>query len=88
MIVLVDGMVLKDGFNYSSHFGFLLQISVKHQSHQNNHILSFQQTINPSRHKHSKKIANLSISLDIEKKWKIILHDAEKELVENLRYES
>ena len=70
MIVLVDGMVLKDGFNYYSHFGFLLQ------------------TINPLRHKHSKKIANLSISLDIEKKWKIILHDAEKELVENLRYES
>ena len=88
IILLVNGMLYKNGNHQFSHLDLLLQKSLRYQHHKENYLESLKRGIIPSGLKINKQPAIIPVSDDFNNKWNIILQNAEKKLVEVLLAES
>ena len=83
---VVYGMVLLDGSTL--HLDHLLQKSLRYKHHKEKYIRSLNEGIVPVGLHLNKKTAFVPVSENFEKKWKTVLLNAEKDLVQFLLVES
>ena len=83
---VVYGMVLLDGSTI--HLDHLLQKSLRYKHHKENYIRSLNEGNVPVGLHLNKKTAFVPVSENFEKKWKTVLLNAEKDLVQRLLVES
>ena len=84
VIFVVTGICSKDGYHHISCLDILTRKSSRCQHHRENYLENLQQGIIISSLKLKKKPAILPVSADFEEKWKLILNEVEKKLVEEL----
>ena len=86
VLLLAHGMVLHG--ETLSHLDLLVQKSLRYKHHKLNYIQSLEKGVIPSGLKIEKKATFQPVSEDFEAKWNSILHNAERNIVELLLYES
>ena len=86
VLPLANGMVLHR--KTLSHLDLLVQKSLRYKHHKLNYIQSLEEGIIPSGLKIKKKLAFQQMSEDFEAKWKSILYNAERNIVELLLYKA
>ena len=86
VLPLANGMVLHR--KTLSHLDLLVQKSLRYKHHKLNYIQSLEEGIMPSGLKIKKKLAFQQMSEDFEAKWKSILYNAERNIVELLLYKA
>ena len=86
VLPLANGMVLQR--KTLSYLDLLVQKSLRYKHHKLNYIQSLEEGIIPSGLKIKKKLAFQQMSEDFEAKWKSILYNAERNIVELLLYKA
>ena len=86
VLPFANGMVLHR--KTLSHLDLLVQKSLRYKHHKLNYIQSLEEGIIPSGLKIKKKLAFQQMSEDFEAKWKSILYNAERNIVELLLYKA